>query len=780
MAASARTDARTDQRGRAHRSSLFDRRVGALALVGLGLLFVLVLQLARLGIVEHDAHAANVERYLVRKRLLPSSRGRILDRRGEVLATDRASWDVLLEYDAISGRWATTEAQRALVRELGRSAWLELSPLERARMVLERQQVFDARLEAVFARMMVVGGLSREELDRRLDEVMRRAARESKSRKEALVARELALYGEDARLAEIDRERVASQLDAHVVLPDVAEDVAFEFQRLAEDMRGALVVEPSTRRWNPWEQVAFTVDRTTLPSPIRSKQSVDVVLNGVADHLLGATRSQVFPDDLKRRPMLDPMSGAIVDLGGYRADRDVVGSSGVEARFEDLLRGSRGVVERDLEQESEQVQPPVNGRDVRMTIDIRVQARVQALFDPKVRLAQIQQYQRGYDAEGAPRGGPLPVGWQLDGAVVVLEIATGDVLAAVSAPTIAEGTAMSAEDRAREHPEIFRPFAGVYPPGSILKPLVLCAAAAERLVRPNEQIECHGHFFEDERDAVRCWIYRPTEGRSGTHGRLDAAEALARSCNIYFYELARRLGPERLIAWLERFGLAQVPTDALPQRSSGSLPQEDDLAKIRADRDRVSPVLLGIGQGPLTWTPLHAADAFATIARGGVRLAPRLVLDQPSAAPVDLGIPRFAIDDALRGLAASVNEDFGTGHHMTLEGGRRETLFDMDGVQVWGKTGTATAPKLKIDGSAIQTDHAWFVGLVGAKGDSPRYAIAVLLEHGGSGGKVAGPMAAQVMRALAAEGYLGDRAQQAVLPQSQSERGQNLRGEGNE
>ena len=204
----------------------------------------LAAQMARLSVLEHATHSANVERYLVSRRLLPASRGRILDRRGEVLAADRASWDVLIEYDAIAGRWATRMAQRALQRELGRAAWLELSPAARTTLLLERQKFFDEQLEQVYTRLTQAGAIERAELDRRLDEIMRRTARESSSRKEALIAREVSLYGDDARLADIDRERVTSQLGAHVLLGDVNDETAFYFQQLAEELPGVIVVEP--------------------------------------------------------------------------------------------------------------------------------------------------------------------------------------------------------------------------------------------------------------------------------------------------------------------------------------------------------------------------------------------------------------------------------------------------------------------------------------------------------------------------------------------------------
>lgn len=764
---------------RGSRLGVFERRVLLLTVIALCALAALSVQLLRLGVFEHATHSKNVERYLVQRRLLPASRGRILDRRGEVLACDRASWEVSLEYDAITGRWATDMARRDLVREMGRTEWLEMSPAERTAAILVRQEKFDAQFETIETAVVQAGGFDRAELDARLDAIIARAARESKSRKQALVEREVRLYGDDARLTDIDRERVGAQLEAHVVLEDVSDEVAFNFQRLAEEMPGTVVVEPSTRRAHPWDEIRLQVSRDTFPTPIRSSKDLALQFDGVADHLLGSTRTQVFPEDLARRPLVDPATGEMRDLGGYRHDRDTIGASGVERRGEDILRGIRGVVERDIEHAQETRIEPINGRDVQLTIDIRLQSRLQALLAPQTGLAKIAQYQRGFDPEGNPRSGPLPVGWELDGAIVVIDVASGEVLAAVSSPTLADGTRMTPERRALEHPEIFRPLEAIYPPGSILKPLVFCAAVAEGVVRVDETVECRGHFFEDSVDSVRCWIYRPKEGRSTTHGALDGAGALARSCNIYFYTMAARLGPDRLLHWLNAFGLGRSPETGLAitrsnsdgstqsvGESAGSLPDAQLLQSFREKRDRVSPLLLGIGQGAMTWTPVQAAQSFATLARGGIVLPSRIIRGGESPLPIDLHIPAAAIKAALEGLRASVNESYGTGHHITLEGGVREELFDIPDLATWGKTGTATAPKFALDGDKdgvaetnVQTDHAWFAGLVAPQGAAPQYAIAVILEHGGSGGKVAGPVAAEVMRALAAEGYLGARAQ---------------------
>ncbi|MEY2714261.1 MAG: Stage sporulation protein, partial [Planctomycetota bacterium] len=158
--------------------------------------------------------------------------------------------------------------------------------------------------------------------------------------------------------------------------------------------------------------------------------------------------------------------------------------------------------------------------------------------------------------------------------------------------------------------------------------------------------------------------------------------------------------------------------------------------------------------------PLQAAQAYATLARGGVVVQPTIFKSlRGQRTSVDLGIPSWAIDECFAGLRAAVAEGYGSGHHITLRDGTREPLFDVPGVKIWGKTGTATAPPLKVDldgdGTVerVQTDHAWFVGLAGGEGGRPRYSIAVILEHGGSGGKVAGPIAVEAIRTLVAAGY---------------------------
>lgn len=754
------------------------------------MLLVLFAQVARLAVAEHQKHLANVERFLVESTWLPASRGRILDRNGQVLAQDQTSWDVLLQYDAIYGSWARVQGRKAALKEVGRTAWLELSPSARDAAIDDHERDFQDVLDGIYAEIIAEGHLTPDEFAARLDAIMTRVEKQATSYRENRKDVMRKKYGGDAPIALIEKERAPSQLDAHVVLENVGPEVAFKFQKFGDAHPGTVSVEPSMKRVRLFDETKVTVSRAEFPTPIRSSKPMELTIDGVADHIVGYMRN-VYAEDVEQRPFRT--ADGSEDLKGYREGRDHIGSRGVERTAEPVLRGTRGSSTLNLKTGEELRVDPVQGLDIELTIDIELQKRLHALLMPEVGLARLEQFHIGWEDDGTPKKGPLPVGTELKGAIVVIDVETGGILAAVSSPTLADGRAMSKEDRVREVPTMFRPFEGVYPPGSILKPLVHCAAAAEGVIAAGDRITCDGHFFKDRNDILRCHLYRPAEGRTGTHGSEDARGALSQSCNIFFYTLADRLGAERLVSWLRKFGLGErvdgglayerrataapdstePPKTVIVGEATGSVPSDTELAQMKAARDRVGSVLLGIGQGDMTWTPLQAANAYATLARGGVIVPPtiyRLMIDQRPR--VDLHIPKWAIDECWEGLHGSLYDGgdaehhAGTGHHLTLQGKRKENLFAgrFPGIDVWGKTGTATAPpyQIDLDGDGelerVQTDHAWFAGFVGPSGDKPRFALAVILEHGGSGGKVAGPVAAEVVRALAAEGYLSGRS----------------------
>jgi penicillin-binding protein 2 len=562
-----------------------------------------------------------------------------------------------------------------------------------------------------------------------------------------------------------------------VILPRVPDQVAFAFRRFAEDLPG-IEVQDAQRRDYPWTSAEVTLDRSTLPRRVRSSQPITFTIEGVADHMLGSMRDQIWAADVQRRPFKDPATGSIVDLGGYRIG-DSVGYRGLERAFEDHLRGRRGVLRKRLDSGDVQRQPHQPGEDLHVTLDIALQSKVQAILSPQLGLTAVQQWHAAWGGDGRPRPTGLPMGTPLAGAAVVMEVETGEILALVATPTMAmfRDNPWSCRDKGK--PPVNRPADAIYPPGSIIKPLVLAAAVTEGVHRLDEPIECGGHFLPERNDVARCWVYRAPN--FATHGSLGAEEAIARSCNIYFYTLGERLGMERLAGWLRRFGLGapfdvgllhwiQWDDGTLHRHGEvgGSVPDAGDVARLSAAGElRFASVILGTGQGPVTWTPLHAANAYATLARGGTVRDPTLIRERGERLVPpreELSLDPVLVERILDGLRASVSEPHGTGHHITYPDGSTDRIISAEGVTVWAKTGTAQAPgatfDLNCDGNRNHElddpSHAWFVGLVGPGDDDaePAYAIAVVVEYGGSGGRTAGPIADQIIRALQAEGYL--------------------------
>jgi penicillin-binding protein 2 len=745
------------------RSSQFIRRLIALAALG-GLVFLaLGAQLVRLTVVQHEEHRTLAEGRLDRTRFLPTARGRILDRHGRVLAADRPSFDLALEWEFISGSWIgrrATKAARAEVAEAsGRSAWRELSRATRDELIASHLPKAERDAEMLLDACARAGEISREELDQRLEEIRRRV------HQRAVVVWDRQLSIERARFEDAEERftphPIQEHREAHVILQSVPDVIAFELTRLGDEWPGVLQVQESTERVLPLRALEIDVDRTHLPRGLRSSKPIRVQVEGVADHIIGSLRERVFPSDVARRPFLDPATGKLLDLGGYRPGLDRVGASGIEAAQEGRLRGTRGVLRTRLDTGAQERLEPVPGRDVALTIDIELQAIIHAMLDPKVGLMKAQPWQSQGNEEGADRSRPKRD--ELAGAVVVLDVDSGEILAAVSTPTVAAGLEMTAQERALCAPFINRPFEAPYPPGSILKPFIYLGAVGRGALPVDLRVPCDGHYVKEDPTRLRCWIYRERTGFA-THssigdGPLGAQEAVKRSCNIFFYTAAHRLGSAGMLEWMRELGVgAPLDTGLLWERheDSGRIELVGEhggfLPSADSDLETSALIQMGIGQGPLAWTPVQAANALATLARGGVARDATLLRgprEHARRAPArgDLRIDPRSLDLALAGMRDVASSVDGTAHHITYEDGSREPIIDLDGLVVWAKTGTVQTD--------TPPDHAWFAGLVGSAAEQrPRFAVAVIVEHGRSGGRGAGPVFNSVLHALRRCGHL--------------------------
>jgi len=402
---------------------------------------------------------------------------------------------------------------------------------------------------------------------------------------------------------------------------------------------------------------------------------------------------------------------------------DIVGQQGVEGVYNDELVGLPGEryalvnsVGREVTILRENAPHP--GETVVLTLD-----------------AQLQRM-----AEGLLAG--------RRGAVIVLNARTGGILTMASAPTF--DPALFAARFSQEEwdalqsdptkPLQNRALQVVHAPGSIFKIVMATAGLEEGVIDRNTTYFCpggrtfYGRFF----------------GCLGNHGNVNLVQAIAYSCNSFFYELGVKLGRERIVKWAERFGLGTETGIDLPNEQGGIVPSDEWLASRGGRYYPGETVSLAIGQGPLAVSPLQQAHMAATAATGFVR-QPHLLLEVEASAA---GQPYRGFDYEpairpatfsestrqllLRGLAGSIA--YGTSRRAQL-----------DGVTVGGKTGTAQVASSErvaeenADRPEHLRNHAWFIAV--APIDDPEIAIAVFVEHGGSGGAVASPIGGQLLAA---------------------------------
>lgn len=765
--------------------SMFHRRL-LLLTAGIVVVFsALTAQMANLTLAQGEKRRAQAESAMVESVLVPTVRGRILDRKGRVLAVDKPSYDVTVEYSVLSGKWSYHRASRDAFLA-NRARWGELNFDERDALIAECQQPYDAQVESLWHTLCAVGQITRDELEQRKATISSRVQQVAynvwqRSRER----RESSGDPDEEELTGPMRE-IREQRSAHTLLTGLPTVELLKLQRLIADAksltdeRGAdgkavltgievwrlVGVENSKEREYPSESIEVNVDRSSFPSPIASQHVEKLVVEGVGTHILGSLRN-IWREDVDRRPFTRGNGqNEHDDLGGYLPG-DKTGAWGVEKAKEDRLRGKRGRLIEQLDTHLQTSQPPELGHDVTLSIDIQLQARIQAIMNPAMGLMKVQSWNSKDPTVDSLRP---QLNEPLNGAAVVLDINTGQVLAAVSMPTfrleeLRDNPETIINDRENQ-PFLNRVIGQPLQPGSTVKPLVLAAAVTDRKLRADETIECKGHLDENAPDRYRCWIFKQSSG-ARIHGPLSGSEAIARSCNIFFFTLGRRLGPVGIVQWFDRYGIGRLSNCGLGEEVPGDLP---DLARARTPNapgfTPADAVFLGIGQGPIQWTPLQAANCFATIARGGYFVSPTFYddPDDSTRTRVDLGLDPRGVDLALRGLSDAVNQSYGTGHHFHNEA--REKIFNMPGVQLYGKSGTADAVPLRIDSDGDgkitsrdriikEGDHAWMMLLVHRNGrPRPDYAIAVVVEYGGSGGVVAGPVANQVLHALRAEGYL--------------------------
>lgn len=339
------------------------------------------------------------------------------------------------------------------------------------------------------------------------------------------------------------------------------------------------------------------------------------------------------------------------------------------------------------------------------------------------------------------------------GAIVVMDIHGGEVLALASSPSY--DPAAFARGLTREEwrdlvtnpraPLINKAIAGQYAPGSTFKIPVALAGLESGVITPASAVSCGGSIrLGDSR--FHCW-------KRGGHGKVSLRTGIVQSCDVYFYEVARRLGVDAIAEMAMRLGLGAPLGLDLPGERGGLIPtREWKRTKLAQPWHQGETLIAGIGQGYVLSTPLQLAVMTARVANGGYKVVPRLVKepqDPVAAAPrfPDLGIAPSHLRPVLDAMIGVVNAGDGTARASAI----REAGFEMA-----GKTGTSQVRRITAAERARgvwrnedlpweRRDHALFVGY--APAHAPRYAVAVIIEHGGGGSKAAAPIARDVLLA---------------------------------
>ena len=462
-----------------------------------------------------------------------------------------------------------------------------------------------------------------------------------------------------------------------------------------------------------------------------------------AAHLIGF-RKPISEEQLQKRRAANPDG----DPQDYHVG-DPCGISGLELSYDSQLKGIRGrqaVIKnwRDEIVDSRIVNPPQHGRDLVLTLDSDVQLRAEQLLDQALTKVTLKGTVDPETSHGRFRDPTCPQG----GCLVAIDVHTGAILAAAAAPRFDLNLMVSPDSDQWDDvmsdprsPFLSRATQMALPPGSVFKVISAVASIESGKMPPHEAFYCQGYL--DSTDKHRCLPFR----HYGVgHGEVTLADALCRSCNVYFYTAARRMGPQTLVDWARRFGIGQRTGVDLPSESAGHLPAPDSPLAPGQRRPAWRPgdtLDLAIGQSKLTVTPLQIVRAMAAIANGGNLVTPHLAAESgPSLmnesssirrSPSNLqpasidGLHPETLDDIREGLTMVVHHPRGTGYKTVR----------MKEVTIAGKTGTAETNGI---------DHAWFAGYVPA--EQPRIAFVVVLQNGGGGGAAAGPVAHEFVKKL--------------------------------
>lgn len=397
---------------------------------------------------------------------------------------------------------------------------------------------------------------------------------------------------------------------------------------------------------------------------------------------------------------------------------DFVGKSGLERQYNDLLQGTDGmrrVIVNSVGKEVDRLttQEPIPGKQIQLTIDYDLQQAAEQSLGPR------------------------------EGAVVALDPRNGDVLAMVSHPApdpndFAVRISKEEWQALNEDPEkplLNRAIQAQLAPGSVFKVIMATAMLEDKVPPANFTAFCPGYatFYGKQR---KCWVY----GKSA-HGVVDLHKAIVQSCDVFFYNVGQRLGIDRIAYYATHVGLGRRTGIDLPSEEPGLVPSQEWVERVfHRNWYAGETISVAIGQGALTTTPLQLARVIGGIASDGVFEQPHLLKGAESVGEDRFDISESTIQKVTDGMYGVVNESGGTGGALRLAG-----------IEFSGKSGTAQVINYDLRSRLGKTkqlqfkDNSWFVGYAPRR--NPEISVCVIVQGGGHGGEVAGPVVRDVIKA---------------------------------
>ncbi len=784
---------------------MFTRRLKIFLALLIVLTMLLLARAGQLQIVEREKWKIVAEESARWSQPLDTTRGSICDVKGRVIASDLPCTDVCIDYRALTDppdeTWVAARAVERLRARVG-DDFDKATRKARKDLIASEVLAVKADIRQMWGLLASLSDKPRETIDDARDAILQRVqmrrkliwytnyirackisaqARKEAGEKEPFWRRWL-IEADTPGGPNIDNYAITTdeQTQAHVILRAVELTTQIQLEKNIYRLPG-LVLRPSTHRDYAWKWVFC--------------QGIGRV--GHVNH-----------DDL----MNDPMAG---DPTRRYLPNDLIGRDGVESLCEQALRGSKGKIEKVVGSDAPlATTPAVPGADVRLTIDMDLQREIEEAFTHVLIV----------NSDGT-RETTL-----VHGAAVLIDVPTGEVRALASYPTYDVNRFDQDYEQLHydqmDNPLLNRATMAQLPPGSTVKPMVGISAITRGCLTPQDTIECTGYLVINgkRQSCGRCWteticgdILR-ARGMTSMHhpvpfyaphrnGFLTFGDALERSCNVFFETVADRLGMDDLSYWYDRWGLGRPTGIGIPE-CRGRLPNHAG-GPLSARRQRTW--FSGIGQDPVSATPIQMANIAATIARDGIWMRPRLLPDteahalgirpakprrpgaaageQPDYYPdrIDLNLAPEALAAAKDGMERVVTGDAGTGKgvlvdasaelrsitmccktgtaqaspfHIKLMDEHHRPLLDQNGRPVYSTLTLSTKehpstinPWYRGNGSeGKQIDHAWYIGF--APADHPQVAFGVMVEYGGSGGGAAAAIARSALESCIKYGYL--------------------------